>query len=499
MPTKYVYEDEADLNARVKAPYHTSASPISSLPHKRALTTSTTATTSPLLPSSSSSSPSNTTVFHIYHTKRHFSITPTLHPAKERRWVPRKKAARLARQERRLEKATANASAETQHPSSSPTPNKTTFEDDNPPASKEPKHPPNPNDSGNADTDSPDLTEFFLYTPGLSFHSPPPRVLLAGSGSRPHSTPLALIHTSPLWRTWRIQLGASLAAPGVIDPRGLVSYAHNGGSARVLKADDKALRGYKVRNWRVWGESGRAYVKGVVAARRARPEGWVDPDTGCGAGAGAVGDVGSDVVVAARADEVAYLRWASPFSREPRRYVFAYAGVEFFWKGTRTVREGGWCGDWVRWNHLKLVARVPGGDPVTIAGSKSRRRKRGKGGDGDGGVFGKEVCLGTYTCSLSTLKSGQLCLFDAAIWRFVVEHSPASLPGFRDPRIGEVETGEGEIGDEELEERVRALKKTRLYAVIVATAMCMVLGEKEKRETLRAILEAAAEGAGGGG
>jgi hypothetical protein len=91
-------------------------------------------------------------------------------------------------------------------------------------------------------------------------------------------------------------------------------------------------------------------------------------------------------------------------------------------------------------------------------------------------------------------------LFDAAIWRFVVEHFPASLEkvGLSD-KIGGKVAGGVEIGEGELAERVGALKRTRLYAVIVATAMCMIIGDKQKRETLKKtveILEAAGEGGG---
>jgi hypothetical protein len=389
--------------------------------------------------------------------------------------VDKKKAERLARQERKLHKQASTVIA-TSPTTPDPAPSDLDSKDDShKPAEQEEV------------ADATAELAFFLYTPYLSF-AYPPRVLRLGTPA--HSVPLALIHNSPFWRVWEIQLGDQIAAPGVLDPRGVVSWAHNGGDKRVLREDDKSLQGYKVRNWRLWGETGKNYVHSVAAARKAAAkgqgeEGWVDPDIGVGIGDGTV-------TVPARADEVVYMHWASPFSRDVRRYTFTYAGIAFEWKGTGTVKETRRCGMWLKYNHLKLVARIPikgDGEPMK-RGTKTKDEEGAK----------REVCLGKYQCSIATRKSGHLELFDAAIWRFVVEHFPASLEkvGLSD-KIGGKVAGGVEIGEGELAERVGALKRTRLYAVIVATAMCMIIGDKQKRETLKKsveILEAAGEGGG---
>ncbi|OCL07550.1 hypothetical protein AOQ84DRAFT_354894, partial [Glonium stellatum] len=163
----------------------------------------------------------------------------------------------------------------------------------------------------------------------------------------------------------------------------------------------------------------------------------------------------------------------APFSRDPRRYRFRYAGVEFCWKGTGTVRESRACGFWLR------VARVP---------------VDGLGGDGEkegGFVERREVCLGKYTSSMAAKKYGMLELFDAAIWRLAVEYIRGyahELPAVEDEKAG---------CEEELRRGLDTLRSTRLYHVIVGTAVCMIIGEKEKRETLRRILELLASEGGG--
>ena len=84
---------------------------------------------------------------------------------------------------------------------------------------------------------------------------------------------------------------------------------------------------------------------------------------------------------------------------------------------------------------------------------------------------------------MAAKKSGMLGLFDAAIWRFVVEYLPSYRPELltaKDKKVGFVE---------ELQQQLDVLKTTRLHNVIVGTTIRVIIGEKQKRETLRYILE----------
>ena len=261
----------------------------------------------------------------------------------------------------------------------------------------------------------------------------------------------------------------------MIDPRGVVAWKHNGGDKKALKADDRKLKGYKVRTWRLWGETGKEYVRAVKQNR----------ETGKGND--------PDVLEAkpreakptppATADETIYLRWTSPLSLQTRRYHFNYLGLDFYWKGTGTVRESRRCGLWLRFNHLKLVAKLP------LTTVKEKAPKADKEGDR------LEVCLGKFTSSVASKKNGTLELFDTAILRLVEEYASSLLA--RDPfedEIGEVvEDGEEEIC------KIALLKKSTLYQVIVATATCMIISEKEKRHTLLDLIAQAGEGGGGAG
>ncbi|ORY13056.1 hypothetical protein BCR34DRAFT_278019 [Clohesyomyces aquaticus] len=350
--------------------------------------------------------------------------------------------------------------------------------------------------------DAVDHGSFFLQSPYLAFHEPP-RVLYTGSTK--YHTPVVLIHSSLFWRTYRLQLGPSLAEPGVLDPRGVVCWRHNGGDKKALKDDDHKLKGYKVRTWRLWGETGKRYVHAVKAARKAgRKEG--DPDilhyeteattTTTNSKTLESGISVSDSVTTtkmpltpARAEEVVYLTWASPFSRDPRRYYFQYSGLEFVWKGTGTVKETRTCGFWLKYNHLKLVARLPISQD-SKAESESDMM---------------EVCLGKYTSSVAKFKCGVLELYDGAIWRLLKEFCPGTVPDDFPIEDGnkkaDVDSDRSEKVDEAalLEQQIQSVKRTRLYQVIVATAMCMILGEKQKRETIRKIIELLASEGGGAG
>jgi hypothetical protein len=228
----------------------------------------------------------------------------------------------------------------------------------------------------------------------------------------------------------------------------------------VLKGDDHKLEGYKVRTWRLWGETGKNFVHTVKANREA-DEGF-DPDL--------LEEPGFKPERPATAEEVVYLRWMSPLSRHTRNYHFQYAGIDFYWKGTGSVKELRLCGFLLRFNHLKLVARLP----ATKNGEEMEREQ-------------EEVTLGTYTSSVAQMKNGTMEFADAAILRLLDEHAPSMLA--RSP----LEKEETEAA------RSLRLKRSTMYQVFVATAMCMIKAEKEKRRTLMDLVIGAAEQGGGAG
>ncbi|KAF1922978.1 uncharacterized protein M421DRAFT_49582, partial [Didymella exigua CBS 183.55] len=360
------------------------------------------------------------TVLHIYfeHPCAHKVITPVLSPSQERRFGP---SLRQQKQRRMAKKAAKKLRDQ-----------------------------------------EPEETSYLLHTPYLSFHMPP-AVLYAGTSRYAPAAPLALVHSHCFWRAYTIQLGPSLRAPGVIDPRGVVSWAHNGVSKGDLQrdgaGDGRALKGYRVRGWRLWGENGRAYVHSVRNLRRARVA-FDDPDVDAHA-----------AKQKARADEVVRLRWTQPLSRQTRRYAFAFRGVEFWWKGTGSVREARTCGWLLRFCHLKLVATMPG---------RSAEERDGA----------REVCLGTYTSSVAAEKSGVLEVFDGAVLRVVEERMPSLL----EEECGE--EGEDDCGGADERGKIAKLKRGVLYQLIVATVLCMASAEKEKRHTLIDLIIGIAENGG---
>ncbi|KAF3050341.1 hypothetical protein E8E11_006182 [Didymella keratinophila] len=409
------------------------------------------------------------TVLHIYfeHPCQHKTITPIPSPAQERRFGPNPKQQKQRRSVQKSVRKAREATRTFPHLNlADPTPAAQLLlssETLNPEPSEQQHEEPN-----DFEPSSLQETSYFLHSPYLSFHSPP-KVLYTcpvhpTSPSRySPSTPVALIHSGCFWRTYTIQLGASLALPGVIDPRGVVSWAHNT-PERERDGDERTLKGYKVRGWRLWGESGRAYVHTIASLRASGVE-FSDPDA---SGAEMEGQK-------VAADEVVTLRWTRPFSRQTRTYTFVFRGMVFKWKGTGTVREDRKCGWMLRFCHLKLVASVP-----VQAKEKERAEVR-------------EVCLGKYMSSIAAEKSGTLEVFDGAVLRFVKVCMPSLLEG-----NGSGGDKDGE-GCEDGSSSIDWLKKGVLYQLIVASALCVASAEKEKRHTLIDLIVGIAENGGNGG
>ena len=302
-----------------------------------------------------------------------------------------------------------------------------------------------------------DKPGFFLRQPYLSFHHPP-RVFMRGLAK--DGAPLCLVHSSLFWRRMKLQLGHRLADDGIVDPRGVVDASYNVNKEARGEAD---LKGYKVRSWRLWCESGKKYHRQVNEQRRSGLE--IDKVWDAA-------HMNSKPII----DEVVMLDWVSPFSRDTRRYHFRYAGLDFYWKGTGTVKESRCCGMFLRYNHLKLVARVPLTDSSDPQLSKTANKRKNHDSE-----FG-EVCLAKYTSLIGVKKSGTLEVFESAIHRIYQDYIT--------PQNGTTK----EVLDD-----VDGLKQTRLYHLVIATGMCMVIQERQKRETVKKTIELLIAGGEGGG
>lgn len=277
---------------------------------------------------------------------------------------------------------------------------------------------------------------YFVHRPLISSWHDPPRTLRRGNTRA--GEPICIINSAACWKEWNIQFCAKLGH--IIDPRGLVRYENRSRVDNSTAHDDHAIRGYKVRTWRSWGETGKEYHRQVNARRKALEEEKGQKED----------DEKEQNFEPVEADEAVHLTWSSPFSHKTRRYEFEYAGIKFFWEGTRDILEQTPLDKWSRrlmpFNHLKLMARCP--------------------------VTNDKKFIGQYVCSLSPLKYGRLWIFDSVIEN-LLEGSKEKLlnPNFD-------------------------IRKTRVYDLVMATAMCMVIGEWQKRMTVQLIAILLLQGAG---
>ena len=242
--------------------------------------------------------------------------------------------------------------------------------------------------------------------------------------------------------------GVSLNAPGVVDPRGVIASR------------------YPLRPFGLLGETGREYIR----QQRRRHGSAASPiDNGVSALAAAERGAEPPEHLTPLGPQLV-LSWNGWLTRE---YVFRYAHIDFKWKGTGTVRdERRFWGPWRRYNHLKLVAAlplVPPSEPESSVTSSLKHHCLGHhgcpsgaletGGKGQGeGERVVHVTLAKYTNLWGDRKLGRLAVFEAGL-----EHC------FPDPQD--------------------AVARDRLRHIVIATAFCMLQGEREKRETLRKVAE----------
>lgn len=313
---------------------------------------------------------------------------------------------------------------------------------------------------------------FFVHKPYLSFVHPP-RTLRHGQTKQ--GTPLCLIHNSWFWRRWQIQFCHGLDGPGVVDPRGVVDAEHGYADRRdsVRRGGGKSngfVQGYRVRSWRLWGETGKKYHQSVNKQRR---EGGED-----NAEKGAPLDVSTAVT----------LTWPSPFSSRTREYHFRYENLYFCWKGTDTARYPGFCGSFTRFNHLKLVVTVP---TVDVLDNETDEKQASRPTDM---LQTTEVLLATYISSPAVEKAGTLQIREHTLLWLLKTYVPvqfailSTCPVLQDNVNGTLLTDRpSDVGN---------LTASQLYKCVVATAMCMIIAEHQKREWLRHVLELAAGEAG---
>ncbi|KAJ5555768.1 hypothetical protein N7535_008201 [Penicillium sp. DV-2018c] len=315
-----------------------------------------------------------------------------------------------------------------------------------------------------------ETNSYFVHHPKLLFHNVP---LTLRRGNKKDGPPICLLKCGAFWRNWILQFGDILK--DVLDPRGVVRWECRSNPNNMMN-DDRALKGYKVRGWRVWGESGKEYHRDINERRRIEKEKRKGESGSLRGGPGNMGNTaesdeqGPDltdmkaldppsysavpppvVPQPAVAEEAVRLKWASPFSVHPRRYTVVYANIEFTWEGTRDVHpDNKWAKIFMPFHHLKLIARLPGHE--------------------DGRLVAQ------YTPSFACRKFGQLWVFDSVVAE-VLERSPLSST---------------------LTEDSRDVRETRLYDLIIGTAVCMILGEWQKRMVLAALLALVAEGGNAG-
>lgn len=365
------------------------------------------------------------TTYHIWHHhESHLALTPIFDPEREK----------LCSWDRKKKKKKPRDSIEQEKPI------------------------PNPNDP----------PSFFIHNPTVAFNSTPRTLRL---GDNKHASAACVIHNSWWWKRWKLQFVDAVTAERLLDRRGVVKEQQTGD----WQTDDYSFKGYKVRPWRLTGESGKEWVREMNkqrADKNVSEEHAILPQL----------DALSPSISPLRADEVLYLDWETPLSLQTRRYHFNYANLDFYWKGTGTVREKRILGSWLRYAHLKLIVRLP-----LVLDSTSSVADCGT----------HEVCLAKYTSSINPKKSGALEIYDDAVARLVKEHlsefpfpfSPALLQA-----IGEKSTTSAHINA-----GVSDIRQTRLYHIIVGTAVCMIIGEHQKREYLRRALEIATGGLEGAG
>ncbi|KAJ5520959.1 hypothetical protein N7463_001412 [Penicillium fimorum] len=186
-----------------------------------------------------------------------------------------------------------------------------------------------------------------------------------------------------------IQFGDNLK--DVIDLRGVVKWECRSNPNNTNFNDDRALKGYRVRTWKAWGESGKDYHRQVNARRKVGKGEFANEKKKATALPGAPVGMGNmenitearkqgleysqtepssppgsavphaPILQPAVAEEAVHLKGSSPLSLNPRCYSFEYANIKFSWEGTRDVHpDNKLTRRLMPFSHLKLIARLHG-------------------------------------------------------------------------------------------------------------------------------------------
>ncbi|KAE8448756.1 hypothetical protein EG329_008972 [Mollisiaceae sp. DMI_Dod_QoI] len=273
-----------------------------------------------------------------------------------------------------------------------------------------------------------ETSPYYVHLPTLYGHCPPYTLRHGGKKSAP---PACLMHPFLFWRKWTMQFGDVLAEDGVIDGRGVVNMKYG-----TKKGEDGTLKGYTTRAKRFMGESGKQWHRMQKTLQQDNTE----------------------KVSKVKPDEVVQLSWVSPFTTHTREYHFTWRNFVFKWKGTKNVRRAeNIFQPFMRYNHLKLVVVIPGKDT---------------------GTRDEELLLAQYTSVPASRKAGRLELYQDAIDSFLSEHIHDTFQ-LRENTLDEKKAPtpiQTSTSDSKADQRLRD--------VLVASAVCMVISEYQKRQVI---------------
>ncbi|KAI9853950.1 MAG: hypothetical protein M1824_000780 [Vezdaea acicularis] len=272
-----------------------------------------------------------------------------------------------------------------------------------------------------------ETSPYYVQQPSLGSYYPPLVLRRGGSWTAP---PACLIHHSMFWASYKIELGDVLAQDGVIDGRGVVGRMHG-----TKNGKDGTLRGYEFKKKRSRGDTGKKWHQAEKERRLAlKAEGksfWPEKEE----------------ARPLRPEEVVTLRWSLGRGINVRKYHFRWGGVDFYWKGTATVRDDKTMGVLAGYSHLKLVAVIPQ-DPGHTEGTKKRKTA--------------EIRLASYTSLVAHRKAGRLEVFDEVVNQFIADHIESGMTQLPEEKEapeskGMLEKGEG-LEEKEIPEKEETYK-----------------------------------------
>ncbi|KAI9798385.1 MAG: hypothetical protein M1825_005369 [Sarcosagium campestre] len=298
---------------------------------------------------------------------------------------------------------------------------------------------------------------YYVHRPYLAFHDPP--YTLHRGGKRRTPT-ICLLYNSWFWHHSEVVFSELLARDDVVDPRGVVTSKFGS-----KDGENGTIKGYKLSKRRMWMETGKDFHRAETKKQK-------------DLGAGPATDQFPHEPL--RPDETVRMAWKFRLW-EPRTYYFKYGGIQFFWKGTATVKDPKFWGIFLAFNHLKLVAVLP--ESIDECSKESYLNKAAS------KCSTTEICIATYTSVMSHRKAGRLRLFDDEIDRCLAEMQPGA-------QVQEDPIGEKNSSDKDTFEA----RRTRLIDIIMGTGICMIINEEHKRDCVKeivALLLEAAQNAGG--